>query len=415
MIQNWKKQFITIYIGQAFSIIGSAAVQFSVIWWITVQTKSAIVLTASTIVAFIPTMIFGPFAGVLVDRYNRRTVMIVADGVVACSSALLAFAFLYYDAPPIPLVFAVLFLRGFGNTFHTPAMQAAIPMLVPAQMLTKVGGWGNLISSLSNMIGPVLGAVLIETAPVAAIMLVDIFGAMFASICLLFVKIPDIPQSAEKPHMLADIKQGFSAMRKNRPLMAIFVPMLLVNIIYMPLGSLFPLLISVYFKGQAWHNSVAEILFAGGLLLSSLAVGIWGGMKRRFLMASLATCILGVAALTSGILPPTKFGFTGFAVCCFFMGVAGTCFNVPTMAYIQETTAPEMLGKVFSLLTAAMTVSMPVGLLVAGPVSDIIGIETWFFGSGVALFLTGLLAYILTKQYDVKYKNAKQDSFEQSM
>ncbi len=401
-MNHWKKQFATIYAGQAFSLLGSAAVQFSVIWWLTIQTESAITLTAASIVAFLPSMLIGPFAGVWIDRYNRRTVMIAADGLVALSSAILGAAFLLMEAPPIWFIYLTLFLRGLGNTFHGPAMQAAIPMLVPTEMLTKAGGWGNLINSISTMLGPVLGAVLMGALPMASIMLVDIFGAAFAIACLLFVKIPDIAKSGEKVHMISEMKQGFAAMKANKPLMAIFIPMVILNILYMPLGALFPLLVRTHFMGEAWHNSIVEFAFAGGLLLSSLVLGVWGGMKKRFLMASLAIVLLGAASLFSGAV--SSEGFWIFVVCCFFMGSSGTFINVPIMAYTQETIAPEMMGKVFSILMAAMTLTMPAGLLIAGPVSEVVGVNIWFFWSGVALVATGILCRLLTQQYDQETK-----------
>ncbi len=395
---HWKKQFFIIYAGQAFSLLGSAAVQFAVIWWLTVQTKSALVLTLSTVIAFIPNMVIGPFAGVWIDRYNRRKVMIAADGLVALSSVILGIAFLLLQTPPVWFLFFILFLRGVGNTFHGPAIQAAIPMLVPAEMLTKAGGWGNLINSISSMLGPVLGAALMGMFPIASIMLVDIAGAAFAIICLLFVKIPDIPQSAEKPDFLSDWRQGFAAIRENKPLMAVLPAMLLCNVLYMPLGSLFPLLVYSHFMGTAWHNSIVEFIFAGGLLASSLVIGVWGGIKRRFLMVALAIGALGAASAISGLLPPG--GFAAFALCCFVMGCTGTFINVPLMAYTQETIAPEVMGKVFSLMMTGMTLAMPIGLLLAGPVSELIGVDRWFFWSGIALAATGLLCYIMTRRYD---------------
>lgn len=398
MNKNWKRQFAVIYAGQAFSLLGSAVVQFAVIWWLTVQTESAVTLTVSSIITFLPNMFIGPFAGVWIDRYNRRTVMIVADGLVALSSVILGAAFLIIETPPIWFLYIILLLRGLGNTFHGPAMQAAIPMLVPTEMLTKAGGWGNLITSISSMLGPVLGAALMGLLPIAGIMLVDILGAVFAIICLLFVSIPDVPQANEKLHVLSDMKLGFRAMRANKPLMAVFIPIMLMSILYMPLGSLFPLLVRTHFMGEAWHNSIVEFVFAGGLLISSIMIGVWGGMKRRFLMASLAIGVLGAASLLGGALPPN--GFWIFVVCCFFMGSSGTLINVPIMAYTQETIAPEMMGKVFSLLMTAMTLAMPVGLLVAGPVSELVGVNTWFFWSGVALVATGILCRLLTQRFD---------------
>lgn len=397
-IINWKRQFVVIYTGQAFSILGSAAVQFAIIWWLTVQTESAVTLTIASVVAFLPNMLIGPFAGVWVDRYNRRTVMIAADGLVAVSSAILGVAFWLVPTPPIWFIYLVLFLRGLGSTFHGPAMQAAIPMFVPADMLTKAGGWGNMIQSISNMMGPVLGAALMSFVPIAAIMIVDILGAAFAIVCLLFVIIPDIPQSNEKMSVLYDMKQGFMAMKANKPLMAVFFPMVFMTILYMPLGALFPLLVRVHFLGEAWHNGIVEFVFAGGLLLSSLVIGVCGGMKKRFLMASLAIGLMGLDTLVSGALPTS--GFWIFTICCFFLGASGTFMNVPVMAYIQESIAPEMMGKVFSLLMTAMTLSMPIGLLVAGPVVEVVGVNTWFFWTGVALLLDAILCRLLTRRYD---------------
>ncbi len=398
MAGNWKKQFALIYAGQAFSLLGSAAVQFAIIWWLTIQTESAMTLTTAAIVAFIPNMVFGPVAGVWIDRCNRRTVIILADGFIAASSAVLALVFLLTATPPVWMLYVVLFLRGLGTVFHAPAMQAAIPMLVPVDMLTKAGGWGNLVNSFSNMLGPVLGALLMGFMPKAGIMLVDILGAAFAIGCLLFVHIPDVPRTAEKQHIFADMKAGLRAILTNKPLVAVFIPMLLVNILYMPLGALFPLLVRTHFMGEAWHNGVVEFIFAGGLLLSSLVVGLWGGMKRRFLMVSLAIGLLGAASWVSGILPVN--GFWVFAGCCFFMGMSGTFINVPLMAYTQESTAPEMMGKVFAFLMTAMMLAMPVGLLIAGPLSEAVGVDRWFAWSGAALVLTAILCRVLTKPFD---------------
>ncbi len=397
-VKQWKKQFTLIYTGQAFSILGSAAVQFAVIWWLTVRTESALTLTVASVVSFLPNMLIGPFAGVWIDRCNRRTVMIAADGLVALSSIILGMAFLTMPTPPVWFIYLVLFLRGLGNTFHTPAMQAAIPTFVPAEMLTKAGGWGNMIQSLSGMLGPVLGAALMALLPMAAIMLVDILGAAFAIICLLFVVVPDIAQSGEKVRVWSDMKQGFIAMQANRPLMAVFFPMLLMCILYMPLGALFPLLVRNHFMGEAWHNSIVEFVFSAGLLLSSLVIGIWGGMKRRFLMASLAIGLMGAATLVGGALPSS--GFWIFTVCSFCIGASGTFMNVPIMAYVQESTPPEVMGKVFSLLMTAMTLAMPFGLLVAGPVAEAAGVDTWFFWSGLALIADAVFCRLLTRRYD---------------
>ena len=140
---NWKKQFSIIYAGQAFSILGSFAVQFSIVWWLTTTYGSGSVLTISMLVAFLPGIFLGPFAGVVIDRYNRKTVMIAADALVAFATALLGVAFWALGTPPMWMVYAALFMRGLGSTFHSPAMQAAILLVAggPGRPATAGGEW----------------------------------------------------------------------------------------------------------------------------------------------------------------------------------------------------------------------------------------------------------------------------------
>ncbi len=397
---NWKKPFAIIYAGQLFSILGSSAVQFAIIWWLTVKTESAVTLTTASIVAFLPFIFPGPLAGVWVDRYNRRTVMMLADGLVALSSAVLGVVFLLNDSPPIPFIYAILFVRGLGSAFHSPAMQAAIPMLVPADKLVQAGGWGNMVASVSSMLGPVLGAALMAFAPISSIMLVDIAGAVFAIICLLFVKIPSLPQSGEKAHIFTDMKHGVRAILANKPLASAFFPVMLVNVLYMPLGSLYPLLVRVHFHGTATAASITELTFAAGLLISSIIIGIFGGIKKRFLMISLSIASLGIFSTLGGLLPPGAIGV--FFVASFFMGACGTFMQVPLMAYVQESIAPEVMGKVMSFFMTAMSLAMPVGLVLAGPLSEKIGVDNWFFYSGIALAAVSILFYAVTAKYDPK-------------
>ena len=402
MIQktHWKQVFITIYSGQAFSILGSAAVQFAIIWWLTEKTESAFILTLATIFSFLPSTMFGTFAGVWIDRCSRKVVMIAADALIATSSALLGIVFLFWENPSQWIIFAFLFIRGIGSAFHTPAMQAAIPMFVPAEMLTKAGGWGNLISSISTMLGPALGAGMMSVFSISAIMLVDVVGAVIAICCLLPVHLPHLSTDTEKTHFWNDMKQGFSAMKNNKLLMAAFFPVIFASLLYMPLGSLFPLLVRLYYKGGAGHNALVEFAFSVGLLLSSTIIGIWGGAKKRFLMISAAICVLGVVSFVGGILPQSM--FLGFVFCSFIMGASGTFFNVPLMAHIQETVEPQVMGKVLSILYTAMTLATPFGLLLAGPISEKIGVEYWFAGSGILMLITGIICFFSTRNKHTK-------------
>lgn len=405
MKNSWKQKFFIIYAGQAFSIIGSAAVQFAIVWYLTLQTESAMILTTAAIIGFLPSALLGPFAGVWIDRYNRRTVMICADGLVALSSIVLGAAFLMMKHPPIPFIYAILFIRGIGTTFHTPAMQAAVPMLVPKDQLTKAGGWGSFITSGSNMLGPLLGAFLMGAISIEAIMLVDIMGAAFAIVCLLFVKIPDIPKTEKQVNFWQEVRQGVRALKDNKLLRAALPQIVCVGILYFPLSSLFPLLVLTHYNGGAMHNGFVDVSFALGMLLSSIFLGLWGGTKKRLLMVSCAIIIMGIATVIIGMLPASL-----FLVCVLFtfvMGNTAAFFNVPFYAYVQESTVPQDMGKVMSLLMTVFTIANPVGLALSGPISEITGVSKWFLFSGIALIGMGIICFLRTRSPEIEYLTNK--------
>jgi len=118
---DWRPRFFTIWTGQAFSLIGSNAVQFALVWWLTETTGSATILATATMISLLPGVVIGPFAGTLVDRWNRRLVMICADGLIALASAWLGYMFISGATQPWH-VYVIMLVRAVGGAFHWPAM-----------------------------------------------------------------------------------------------------------------------------------------------------------------------------------------------------------------------------------------------------------------------------------------------------
>jgi MFS transporter, DHA3 family, macrolide efflux protein len=397
-IKNWKKSFFTIYIGQAFSLLSSSAIQFSIIWWITVQTGSALALTIASVAGLLPQAVIGPFAGVWIDRYNRKTIMIIADSAVAVSSLILGVAF-FFGTPPMIFVYVILFIRALGETFHKPALQAAIPQLVPESELTKAGGLGQMVSSACSMVGPMLGALLMSITTLQYVMLVDIIGAILAVITISSVKVAKHKvTSSSKLNVIEDMKQGINAIRANKPLMRVSIPILISTIVFVPIGILLPLMVKGYFNGTAWHNGVVQTLFSSGMLIAAMVIGVTGGLKKQFLMMSLGIFSMGVCALIGGLLPATA--FWAFCIMVFIMGTTGMVSNIPFTAYIQKTIPQENLGKVISLVTSIMSFAAPVGMFIAGPVAEMIGSSNWMKSAGMLMLLVGLLCHLLTRSFD---------------
>ena len=128
--KNWKSAFFPFWLSQMLSILGSMLVQFTLIWWLTERTGSAAVLATATLFGMLPELLIQPFAGAIVDRINRKTVIIVADSVIAAATVGLAAMFMF-DRVDIPLIYAIMALRGVGSAFHFPAEQASVAMMVP--------------------------------------------------------------------------------------------------------------------------------------------------------------------------------------------------------------------------------------------------------------------------------------------
>ena len=208
--QNWAARFFTVWTGQAFSLFGSALVQFALIWWLTQKSGSATVLAIATLVGMLPQIVLGPFAGALVDRWNRRIIMIVADAAIAISTLVLAYLFAT-DTVQIWHVYVVMAFRSLGGAFHFPAMSASTPLMVPEAHLTRVNGLNQTLQGINGLIAPPVGALLIGALPTQGILLIDVGTALLAILPLFFISIPQPVRHIEshtdaKPSLWQDIR-----------------------------------------------------------------------------------------------------------------------------------------------------------------------------------------------------------------
>ena len=399
---HWKKVFGLFTAGQALSLIGSSAVQFALIWWLATESGSPIVMSISGLAAFLPTILIGPFAGVWVDRLKLKRVIIYADAFMGVCAAVLAGLF-YVGQGSYLLVYAALFLRGLGGAFHMPAVQKAIPMIAPQDQLMRVNGIMQFLQSGAFMLGPVIGAAMYATLPLWLILLTDILGALIACIATGIIKIPDPPREQhETPHMWREMKAGAKTLYSMRRMFIVTVTSILCMVAFMPMSSLYPLMTSNYFQGTAWHAGIIEFVFAAGMMVAAGLVSARGEVKDKFRMIHLSLLLLGLTSFLCGLLPPDMTYFWAFAVLCTFMGASGNLYNIPYMAYLQQNVPPEEMGRVFSLIMSLSSLAMPLGLLIAGPVSEAEGVGFWFLISGIFMMAVTLVSMLLTARMKEK-------------
>lgn len=384
---KWKKTFFIIAMGQAVSLIGSSAVQFAIIWWLAEETASPLMMGIAGVAAFLPMTLFSPFAGVAADRYNRKTICIISDLSTGFMALIYAVLFYYMDVP-VWAVIVVLGLRGVGGTFQQPAIQSIIPQLVPADQLVRVNGWTQLMISGSFILGPVIGALMYAAVPLWVILLTDVIGAVFASITLAIVKVPRLVRPDSELHgFISQFKEGIEVYREDRSLFMLVLAQALCMFFYAPLSSFYPLMTSDFFKLSALHGSIVETAYAAGMMVSALLFSSVIKVRHKIGTAYVGLLGMGVACMLGGMLPPVFWGWLLFSLACAFMGAFGNVHSIPVVAYMQETIAPEKMGRAFSLLMLISSFTMPVGLLVGSPIAEKIGVHSWFFISGLGMII----------------------------
>ncbi len=383
--RKWRVRFFTIWGGQAFSMVGSSLVRFALVWWLTEETGSATVLTSATLISSLPMIGLAPFAGALVDRWDRRWVMVIADAMIALFTGALAYLF-WLGIAEVWHVYVVLFLRAFGDVFQTPAMRASTSLLVPKDQLARVGGLNETLLGVINIVSPPLGALLVETINMQGTLAIDLITAMMAIAPLLFIRIPQPPViriegEGARSSVWQEMITGFRFVWQWQGLFFMFMVLGGLRFFMAPAFSLLPLMVTDHFGGEAlelgWINSAHGLGFiAGGFLLS-----IWGGFKRRTATAVLGLAGLGVGSLAFGLVPADAFWLAMVAM--FLRTMMLPMVRGSVMAIFQIHVPPDLQGRVFNLLLSSLSLMAPVGLALGGPLADAYGVPTIFVITGI--------------------------------
>lgn len=388
MEYNWKKN-ISLFLGsQTLSLFGSSLVQYAITWYITLTTQSGTMMTLSILCGFLPTFILAPIAGVWADRYNRKILIILSDSLVALSTLLLAILFLLgYDS--IWLLFVVSAVRAIGTGIQTPAVGAILPQIVPEEKLTKVNGMNGSIQSIATLISPAISGALLSVTSIEMIFFVDVITAVIANTTLLiFLHVPTHMKALEKETTgyFNDLRQGFTYIRNHNFLKQFFMFYALFFILIAPAAFLTPLLITRSMGGEVWRLTMNEMVFAIGTMIGGVLISYWGGFKNKAYTMALAILIIAGSTIALG-------ATSIFWLYLIFMGLIGgfmPFFNTPSTVLLQEKVEADFLGRIFGVLAMISSAMMPLGMLIFGPIAEMIKIEWILIGTGLLLFIQGI-------------------------
>lgn len=387
MQQHWKKNIVLFLASQTVSLLGSSLVQYAIMWYITLQTKSGVMMMISILCGFVPTFLLSPFAGVWADRYNRKILIALSDSFIALSTLVMAVLFLI-GYKEMWLLFFISAVRALGSAVQTPSVGAFLPQLVPVEKLTRVNGLNSSIQSAIMLLSPILSGALMSAAPIETIFFIDVGTAAVGVFTLLFflrVPVQEGGAAPESSGYFEGLRLGFSYIGTHPYLKKFFLFFALFTFLAAPAAFLTPLQVTRSFGSEVWYLTAIEIAFSLGMMLGGLLMASWGGLKNRVHTMALSSFVIGVGVLFLGVVGD-------FRVYLVLMGLVGfvmPVFNTPSTVLLQEKVEPEYLGRVFGVLTMITSMSMPLGMLLFGPMSDWIKIEWMLVVTGVLIFVEG--------------------------
>ncbi len=395
--ENWAVRFFSIFTGQAFSLFGSSLVQFALIWHLTQETGSATVLATASLFGMLPQILLGPIAGTIVDRGNRRLIMIASDAMIALATLVLAYLF-WTGQVQVWHIFAALAIRSAGGSFHYPAMSASTSLMVPKQHLARVAGANQTLQGLVNIVAPPVGALLVAAMPTQNVLMIDVFTALLGITPLLIFTVPQPPirevHAAEpKKSFMQDLGAGFKYMASWPGLLMLGLMATMLNFLIAPTSALSPLLVTKYFGKGALELGSLDSLFGVGMIIGGVTLGVWGGFKKKIVTSLTGIIVFSFAILAIAIAPADKFWI--MLASMFLLGFMMPLVNGPIHALFQSVIEPDMQGRVMSLLGSVATAMMPISLLIAGPVTDATSYQAWYWIAGGLNLVIGLGAFFI--------------------
>jgi len=383
--------FIIIWIGQLVSVLASSMSHFGLTIWMYQQTESALAMAWMQVFFITPFLIISPFAGVMVDRYNRKLMMMLSDlaAIIATGSIFILYALGMLEFWHL---YIAAVLNGIGNTFQWPAYSAAISTMIPKEQLGRANGLMSLMEAGPGVVAPLLAGMLLPVIGLTGLLAIDVVTFFFAVGALLFVHIPQ-PRKTEEGqqksgNIWSEAAYGFTYIFARPSLLGLQMVFFFGNL-FSGIGFtlLAPMILartdsnSLIFGTVQTAGAVGAV--AGGILMS-----VWGGFKRRVhgvLLGWILTSLSGSVLLGIG---------QGLALWIPAM-VASALFspliNASNQAIWQSKVAPDLQGRVFSARRLIAWFTQPIAPVIAGTMADFVLEPAMRTNSAMASIFGGLV------------------------
>jgi DHA3 family macrolide efflux protein-like MFS transporter len=296
------------------------------------------------------------------------------------------------------LLFICTALRALGQGVQQPTVGAFLPEIVPKEHLARVNGINGSVQSISMLTAPALSGVLLSFASIEYIFFIDVITAAIGIAIVFFWVKPPMRESAAVPGAKAgasgvagidyfhDLKEGFAYMRRHRFILELILFSTLFFIVAAPAAFLTPLQVTRDFGAEVWRLTAIEIAFSVGMLLGGILLGVWGGFKNKIHSMGLAWALFGLEAVALGLLPR----FAPYVAVMGLCGVTMQLYNIPSMTLMQTRIDPVYMGRVFSVFGMVSSLVMPAGMLIWGPLADMVSIRYLLIATGAVMAVAAI-------------------------
>ena len=382
---GWKRQTVLFLMSQCITLFGSMLVQMAVIWYVTLETESGAWIAAFSVCSYLPQFLISFIGGVWADRYSRKSMIILADGMIAAATLVMVFIMPMISSENglLTALLVMSAIRSLGAGIQTPAVSAVIPSLVPEKHLMRYNGINATMQSVVQFAAPAAAGAVLAVGTLRATLLIDILTAVCGIVLLACVRIArQIPQE-ESGSMISEIKTGIRYAFSDKRIGKLLIVYGLFILLSVPAGFMAGLLVSRVYGDTYWYLTASELVGFAGMAIGGMLMGIWGGFRSRIKTLTLGLVVLGIMTIGMGVSPY----FILYLVLMFVYSLAITVIQTAATTLIQETADTTMQGRVFGLMGAMYSGFLPLGMLAFGPLADRMPLQWFMIGTGIPLIL----------------------------
>ncbi len=368
MKSGWRT-FGVIWFGQMVSTLGSSMTSFGLAIWVYQETGSALSVALVVAAARLPLVVASPIAGALIDRWDRRWAMLVADAGAALGT-LVTVALIATGVFEIWHLYVTLAVTGLFSAFQGPAYSASITLLVPRAQYARASGFVQVAGSVGRIAAPALGAAVVVGAGLGWLFVIDLATFLVATVTLLAVRFPSVPEPATPRDpmsgLLAEARQGLAFVVARRGLLILMGSFTLVSAAFAVYGVLsVPFLLEVTDPSTA---GAAVSVAAASLAVGSLTLAVWGGPANRVRGVFLPIAAMGVGLVVMGLVPSVAWFLAGAVLMHGTHPIAGGS----SQSIWQSKVPADLQGRVFAFRQMASMLPVPLAYLGAGVLADVV-------------------------------------------